>query len=138
MNQLLEDAKENLAKYSDRNKIIKSFSVEASKEFEDGSLDFVYIDGNHEYAQTVADISAWDRKVRVGGIVAGHDYIRRRHNGYLMHVIEAVGGWVEAYQIAPLLILGRKEKKPTEKRDDSRSWFYVKQAPREIVKGFEP
>lgn len=136
MNQLLEDARENLAKYADRNSLIKSFSVEASKDFGDGSLDFVYIDGNHEYAQTVADISAWDRKVKVGGIVAGHDYIRRRHNGYLMHVIEAVGGWVEAYQIAPLLILGRKKKLPGEKRDDSRSWFYVKQAPKEVVKGF--
>lgn len=136
MNQLLADARENLAKYSGRNVLLKLFSVEASKGFNDGSLDFVYIDGNHEYAQTVADISAWDRKVRVGGIVAGHDYIRRRHNGYLMHVMEAVGGWVEAYQIAPLLILGRKEKLPGEKRDDSRSWFYVKQAPREVVKGF--
>ena len=138
MNQLLEDAKENLHKYRDRNVLIKKFSLDAAKDFKDGSLDFVYLDGNHEYVQVVNDIGAWDPKVRVGGIVAGHDYIRRKTNGYLMHVIPAVNGFVESYDISPLFILGRKEKLPGEKRDTARSWFYIKQSREPIKKGFEP
>lgn len=137
MNQLLEDAKENLHKYQDRNVLVKKFSVDAAKGFEDGSLDFVYLDGNHEYVQVVNDLGAWDPKVRIGGIVAGHDYIRRKHNGYLMHVIPAVNGFVDSYQISPLFILGRKDRRPGEKRDTARSWFYIKEERGAVKPGFE-
>lgn len=109
--------------------IIKGFSMDVVKQFKDDSLDFVYIDGNHEYQQTVNDISEWHKKVRVGGIVAGHDYIRRVDNGYLMHVPMAVNGYCDAYNIEPLFILGRKDDpKPKDGgiRDNARSWFYVK------------
>lgn len=49
-------------------------SVDASKEFTDESIDFIYIDANHSYASVESDILAWFRKVRVGGIIAGHDF----------------------------------------------------------------
>lgn len=108
--------------------VIKGFSMDVVKQFKDESLDFVYIDGNHEYQATVNDIAEWQKKVRVGGIVAGHDYILRVDNGYLMHVPMAVNGWCESYHIAPLFILGAKtdQKPPIGIRDSARSWFYVK------------
>jgi predicted O-methyltransferase YrrM len=37
-------------------------------------LDSVFIDGCHEYAECLADISAWRPLVRPGGIICGHDY----------------------------------------------------------------
>lgn len=107
--------------------IIRAFSTDAAQQFKDGSLDFVYIDGNHEYSHVVADICAWTPKVRKGGVVAGHDYIRRKNKDYLMHVIEAVGGYCSAYQIEPLFVLGRKAAPKGEKRDSTRSWLFVKQ-----------
>lgn len=54
--------------------IIKDYSVEAAKQIEDGSLDFVYIDGAHDYDNVKADLEAWTPKVKVGGIVAGDDF----------------------------------------------------------------
>lgn len=54
--------------------IIKKYSVEAAKDVPDGSLDFVYIDGAHDYDNVKADIQAWAPKVRVGGIVALDDF----------------------------------------------------------------
>jgi predicted O-methyltransferase YrrM len=54
--------------------IIKDYSVEAAKQVADGSLDFVYIDGAHDYDNVKADLKAWLPKVRVGGIVAGDDF----------------------------------------------------------------
>ena len=36
-------------------------------------LDFVYIDACHEYSAVKADIAAWYPKVRVGGVLGGHD-----------------------------------------------------------------
>jgi len=38
-------------------------------------FDFVYIDAAHDYASVSADIQAWLPLVKVGGIIAGHDYM---------------------------------------------------------------
>jgi hypothetical protein len=37
-------------------------------------LDLVFIDANHEYKHVKQDILSWLPKVRLGGILAGHDY----------------------------------------------------------------
>ena len=106
--------------------VIKGFSMDIVKQFSDESLDFVYIDGNHEFKQTVDDITEWAKKVRSGGIIAGHDFIRRKNPEYLMHVIEAVEGYTSAWKIKPWFVLGRKDKIEGERRDQNRSWFFVK------------
>ncbi len=69
-----EYTKKFLKDYSDRINLIRKTSEEASKLFEDESLDFVYIDGNHTYEHVIRDINLWAPKVKSGGIVAGHDY----------------------------------------------------------------
>lgn len=56
-----------------RVRIIKDFSENAVKNMDDNSLDFVYIDANHTYNYVYQDIDLWFRKVKEGGIVAGHD-----------------------------------------------------------------
>jgi len=59
---------------NDKIKIIRSYSVEASKQFEDQSLDFIFIDACHEYDCVIADLNAWFPKLKSGGWIAGHDY----------------------------------------------------------------
>jgi hypothetical protein len=55
-------------------KKIKMKSVGASELFDSGSLDFVYIDGQHTYKAAKEDILAWMPKLKKGGVLAGHDY----------------------------------------------------------------
>jgi len=129
LDSFYEITKERMKPYNAE--LIRGFSLDVVNQFEDDSLDFVYIDANHEFVHVVEDIAAWERKVRVGGILAGHDYIRRKTNGYLMHVPMAIHGWCESYQVKPLFVLGRKEAKANlnpkrELRDSTRSWFFVK------------
>lgn len=126
MNEIYYDAVERLKPY--QCKLVKGYSVEISEQFKDESLDFVYLDANHTFEHVVADIAAWSKKVRVGGIIAGHDYIKRKGGEYDLQVPYAVNGYTDAYHIKPLFILGRKESIQGELRDRSRSWFYVKQA----------
>lgn len=38
------------------------------------SLDFLFIDGSHDYDSVFRDIELWRPKVRAGGIISGHDY----------------------------------------------------------------
>jgi predicted O-methyltransferase YrrM len=60
---------------------IKLPSIEASRQFDDESVDLVYLDGDHQTDAVVADIDAWKPKVRKGGILAGHDInMEKVHN----------------------------------------------------------
>ena len=55
-------------------RIYTSNSIFASQLYEDKSLDFVFIDGDHRYKYCLEDIRAWFTKVKIGGMLAGHDY----------------------------------------------------------------
>ena len=114
---------------------LRKTSMEAVEDFEDNSLDFVFIDGNHSFEYVIDDIAAWSKKVRPGGIVAGHDYwdsIDR--SGWsdgtplkdstleetikLCQVKTAVDAWVYANKINKLFIA---------KDDKCPSWFWIKE-----------
>lgn len=56
--------------------VVQAESVAAAGRFEDGSVDWVFIDALHEYESVVADIAAWSPKVKPGGLISGHDYGR--------------------------------------------------------------
>jgi predicted O-methyltransferase YrrM len=59
--------------------VIQTTSVEASQRFPDASLDWVFIDGIHDYRNVRDDIRAWAPKVKPGGLIAGHDYGSRAY-----------------------------------------------------------
>jgi cephalosporin hydroxylase len=67
---------ENIIKsgLGERIKVIPKDSVSASALFNDGFLDFVFIDTSHQYEETKYSIRAWYPKVVDGGILAGHDF----------------------------------------------------------------
>jgi predicted O-methyltransferase YrrM len=54
--------------------LIKKTSFQASNDFSDCELDFVFIDGLHSYENVVEDINLWLPKVKKGGVLAGHDF----------------------------------------------------------------
>lgn len=92
---------------------VQKLSVEAAKDFEDESLDFVYIDAAHDYENVSNDLKAWYPKVKIGGIMSGHDYSKYRDH---FDVIRAVDEFVEALGV-DLVIWGN---------DKSPSWSFVK------------
>lgn len=65
-------------------------SAEAAKKIPEHCLDFCFIDGNHTYEYVRADIRAWYNKVKVGGLICGHDYgtSKDRYNGVDLAVNE--------------------------------------------------
>jgi hypothetical protein len=99
--------------------------MEAVTSFEDRSLDFVYIDANHQIPQVIDDICAWRLKVRKGGIVAGHDFYESKRQDTKCHVKYAVHCAVKAYRIWPWFVVGLRARVDGLKRDKSRSWFWV-------------
>lgn len=55
-------------------KVIPKDSIEASKDFNDGYLDFIFLDSSHEYQETKDSIKAWFPKLKDDSIFSGHDY----------------------------------------------------------------
>jgi hypothetical protein len=53
---------------------IKMVSREAAANWSNGDVDTIYIDANHNYEYVLSDIDSWSKKVKKGGIIAGHDY----------------------------------------------------------------
>ena len=88
----------------------------AISQFEDNSLDFVYIDGNHAYDYVLEDCREWSKKVRHGGIVSGHDYTTRKHVNVGLDVKKAIDQFIQENNIRPFF-------QYTEK--GSSTWMYV-------------
>ncbi len=125
---LYKSARERLANFNCQ--IIRDWSINAVKRFADKSLDFVYIDGAHDYKRVTQDIREWSKKVKKGGIVSGHDYISpnnllKKPSNYTTNdfndtnygVKRAVDDYVKANDIKHLFIFNK---------DFAPSWFYVK------------
>jgi hypothetical protein len=63
-----------LAPFRERAQLIRAPSVDAALRFEDGCLDCIFIDGNHQYTSVLQDLEAWYPKLREGGLILGDDY----------------------------------------------------------------
>jgi len=71
--QVKEEFKIN-TRYFDNIILHEDYSFEVVKQFKDKSLDFVYIDGDHKYDSVKRDIKLFLPKLKLTGIIAGHDY----------------------------------------------------------------
>jgi hypothetical protein len=92
-NRAHEAAKKQLAPWDA--KIVKKTSLDAVKYVPDESLDFIHIDGDHRFDFCMTDHIFWAPKVKIGGIIAGHDYAH--HHGF--GVIEAINAYTRAHNI---------------------------------------
>ena len=62
-------------RFPGRFQIHRDYSVNAAKSFQDNSLDYIYIDGRHDYKGVKEDLQAWYPKLKNGGLFAGHDFV---------------------------------------------------------------
>ncbi len=76
---------------------MRESSTEAHRKFEDESLDFVHIDGDHAFDMVMQDLIFYVPKVRQGGMILVHDYFPFYQGG----VIQAVDAYTECHCIRP-------------------------------------
>ncbi len=89
-------------------------SEEAALHFLDGSLDAVWVDGDHTYEGCKADILAWFPKLKHGGIMGGDDFMMQ---GVAQAVVE---------QFAPNYICGHGESPQNDEVKGPWLWWFVR------------
>jgi len=73
---LYADTTLKLRKFGERSIIWRMTSEEAAKIMPKKTLDFCYIDADHSYDGVIQDLELWVPKVKAGGIICGHDFIK--------------------------------------------------------------
>lgn len=111
---------ERLKKYNAQ--IVRKYSVDAVKDIEDESLDFVFIDASHTYENVKQDIELWTPKVRKGGIVSGHDYyVTSTGNS---GVIKAVDEFCDKHGYNLKVTVHDRTNPVKDEREPS--WYFIK------------
>jgi hypothetical protein len=88
-------------------RVLRTFSVDAATQFEDGTFDWVFIDGNHSLEACLEDLRVWASKVKADGLICGHDFAAHasaRNSRY--GVVEAVSTFLSetGYGLAALTV----------------------------------
>lgn len=79
------------AGFSHMIKAVKKPSIVAAEDYRDNTIDAIWIDADHSYHEIKADIAAWYPKVKIGGLIAGHDFAMDHEfsrNGVVRAVLE--------------------------------------------------
>jgi len=93
--QAMQKALGRVRPFGERAQVLRMTSLEAARQFDEASLDFAFIDGDHSYAAVRNDIAAWWPKIQKRGLLSGHDY--REERGY--GVVQAVNEFVQEHDL---------------------------------------
>lgn len=83
---------ENVRPFQDRVIVLRQWSTEAANAIVNESLDWVFIDANHQYPYVRADILAWMPKVKPGGLVSGHDFAKSPYGIGVQKAVKEIFG----------------------------------------------
>ena len=83
---------------------VQASSIEYADLIENNSVDFVYIDAEHDYDSVKQDLSVWFPKVKIGGFLAGHDYNKKQFPGLVKAVWDFQKDVSESWSDKPMFL----------------------------------
>lgn len=109
-----EAAMKRVNEFQERLFVLRGLSGDMAKHVTDESVSLVYIDANHSYEGVMADINAWYKKLKPGGVMAFHDYERNDYG-----VKQAVNEFAQANGLEVHFIA-------EDAMEDAGAWFVKK------------
>ena len=91
--------------------LIQDYSEHASEAFSANDFDLVYIDASHEYEDVKLDLNCWYPKLKIGGMLCGHDANR-----------EGVHTALEEFS--------KEQELDLNLSDNARNFWFIKEQPR--------
>ena len=86
---LFKQTKSKLQKYEDKIVWLTGTSDSVVNQIQDNELDFIFIDGAHDYVSVHNDLVLYYNKVKMGGIISGDDFSNKFFSTGI-RIIEAV------------------------------------------------
>lgn len=74
-------------------------SADAARIFADGVADMLFVDAAHKYSSVVQDLRLWLPKVKVGGLVCGHDCECRAEDSLYLKLLAKLGEQVKEMEM---------------------------------------
>ena len=74
---IMREALERTAFWRHKLSVCRNLTTLCAAGVRDGALDFVYVDARHDRQGVAEDLRLWWPKVRPGGLVCGHDFVRQ-------------------------------------------------------------
>ena len=112
--------KDNLRYFIGRNMVHvyqgRSDDTKILEQFEEASIDYIMVDGAHEYEPVIDDIQNWWSKLKPSGVMFGDDY-------QLASVSEAVKKTLPELMAGGLGVNGRQEQTWDASKDDAYKFF---------------
>jgi len=102
-------------------------SLEGVKDFEDGSLEMVFIDAGHQYQEVVDDIKAW--KPKATKLLCGHDY---QWPGVSQAVLDTIGRTYQTETIWHLDLTNRLHQL-RDMIDNGKNFIFAKMGDGEML-----
>jgi hypothetical protein len=66
-----------LGNFSHLLEVCRNYTTTCAERYPDEYFDFIYVDARHDYKGVLVDLHAWWPKLKVGGIIGGHDYVKQ-------------------------------------------------------------
>lgn len=142
------EARDAVTEFGSVARLYRNSSLDVASVVADASLDFVYLDARHDYCGVSDDLQAWWPKLKIGGIMAGHDFLtaaeaqrlsrnsggEKNHwevceNGTIMP--RAVKGAVHDFACVVRVKIFHTREKPS-------SWYFSPKRLRHIPRGPSP
>ena len=73
--KLYQDTLRDLREYKEKLHVCRNYTSECVKRYDDEYFDYIYVDARHDFKGVWEDLVAYWPKLKVGGIMAGHDYV---------------------------------------------------------------
>ena len=68
-------AMRDLEEYKDKIHVCRNYTSVCVNNYDDEYFDYIYVDARHDFKGVWEDLVAYWPKLKVGGIMAGHDYV---------------------------------------------------------------
>ena len=78
---IYNDAMDRLRPYKNKIHVCRNFTTICASQFQDDYFDFIYVDARHDFKGVTLDLELYWPKLKVGGIIAGHDYVTNDETG---------------------------------------------------------
>lgn len=74
-NKIYDEAMKNIQPWKNKVRVCQNYTTNCAGDYKDEYFDFIYVDARHDFKGVWDDLVNYWPKLKVGGIMAGHDYV---------------------------------------------------------------